>query len=232
MYRVLGFIFLTLMLSSTRLMGQDGCDEKYYQQPISGNLYQPYFNQYRGNPFYMDDWFDGSVRMASGEIYKNVKLRFDCYRGELHYYNANIHRVVLIDKMAFNEFWLERSLGKEPWHVVQLMEDDSVAKPGFYFLLYQAPISLYMKSKKLIDAQTNMYPADGKIGEFYEKNFFYYKQEGNLIKIPLRKRKLAKMFPEYHSEIIRFISKNNLSLKQLDQLVTVFQEINRLADSK
>ncbi|MGD9994518.1 MAG: hypothetical protein AB7S69_14565 [Salinivirgaceae bacterium] len=207
---------------------QDNCPDPIRLQPLTGELFQSYFMQYRGNPFYGNDWFNGSVQLVSGEVYDHLKLRYDIYKDALHYYNPKLRRVVLLDKESVSAFWFEQAFPVSHKKVINLVSTDTTRISGFYFLLVNDSVSLYLKARKLIDTQTSSYPADGKLGVFYEKQECYFQKNQTISKLPLRKRNLLRQFPELSAALRPFIHKNRLKIKTPEHLIQIFEEINRL----
>jgi hypothetical protein len=113
--------------------------------------------------------------------------------------------------------------------VVNFITSDTTVASGFYFQLLNDSVSLFLKARKRIDAQISSYPADGKLGVFYEKQFYYYQVNQSLHKLSLSRRSVLKQFPEIAGELKRFIHKNKLKPKTPAHLIQIFEEINRLA---
>jgi len=226
------FALITVIIGKAPLNAQDNCTEPVRIQHLTGELFQSYFMQYKGTPFYGDDWFDGSVQLIGGEIYENVKLRYDIYKDALHYYNPKLRRVVLLDKESVSAFWFNQAFPESHKKVVNFITTDTTVASGFYFQLLNDSVSLYLKARKRIDAQISCYPADGKLGVFYEKQFYFYQVNQSLHKLSLSRRNVLKQFPEIASELKHFIHKNHLKPKIPAHLIQIFEEINRLTLEK
>jgi hypothetical protein len=209
----------------TAQTNQDGFKNHF----ITGESFRYYFQQYVGNPYFTDDWVLGSVQLVSGERYDSIMLNFDIYKDDLLYYHSKLKRIVLVDKIIVKEFRFLEPLTDKELRVVNLnLPDSSNLSSGYYFQLVDDTVSLFIKKRKTIDYYNNTVPNNNKLGKFYEETSYYYSLNGSYVKFSLRKRKLAKLFPQHYSQILSFISSNNYSIKDKDNLYLIFMEINHL----
>jgi hypothetical protein len=224
-------IISSIFSSYSKVLAQNNCTQPYQEQRISGDLFIPYAMQYLGSPYFNEEWFDGSVKLTSGASYNKLKLRYDIFKDHILYYNANIKRVVVIDDEIVSDFWIQKENLGGYYHLKKLQINDTTLRSGFYFELLSDSISLYMKTAKFIDSQNSMNPSDDKLGSFYTKTTFFFMVNQQIHHVILRKRKLAKQFPKNQQQIVRYISKNHLSVKNAEHLRLIFIEINRLSHS-
>ncbi len=200
----------------------------YNNHYISGETFRYYYQQIQGKPFFTDEWVQGSLQLVTGEWYNHLLLNFDIHKDDLLYYHLKLKRIILVDKAAIKEFrFLDPMSGNELKVVHLNIADTSMVSPGFYFELVNDSVSLYMKKHKAIEHYNSSMTSTKKIGLFYEETTYYFLFNGKYVRVPMRKRKLAKLFPEYSSQIIFCISSNKYSLNKREDLTKLFVEINR-----
>ena len=56
--------------------------------------------------------------------------------------------------------------------------------------------------------------------------YYFYKEDGGIIKVKLNKENILNALAEYKSIINKFIDKNNLNLKNEDHLIKLIEFIN------
>jgi len=227
-------IIIVGLLSAEIGLTQPVDEDSYFDLPITGNSFYPYYMQYDKTPFLTDDWCLGSIKLISGERYDSLLLNYDIYKNNLLYFNSKLRRIVQVDAEIVKEFWLHLPDADSTVHVVNRLDDQTTGlRPGFYILLLDDSVSLILKKWKEIDAYSSTIPGSKKLGMYFERsNYYYYMSSSEFTPVPLRKRKLAKLFPQSHDQILKFISVNNCSIRNQNDLIKVFAEINRLQKEK
>lgn len=230
MIRLYSILFLQItILAFSTLNAQEKCNENYKNLPLSGDLYDYYYKQYRGTPHFKDKSFSGKVKLISGDVFSGLDLNYDIYLDELIYFNPVLQRVIKLDKESIVEFWLEPDNG-ESYHIVNFHEtDSSKVNSGFLFMLINDTVSLVSKKQKQIDQDNNASKSSGIVGDFVQKDSWYYVQNNTYIQLPKSWRVLYKQFPGIKKELRSFVKSNRYKIKKEYQLMAVFREINRLS---
>lgn len=217
-------IYMFLLLTSRFLSAQDICDNQNHEQYLTGDVFYSYYLFYDGSPFYSDGWTTGSIKILSGETYDNLKIYYDTYKDDIIYYNKPIKRWILIDREIIDEVLIKIPNTQQELKLVHTYSVDTTANDKFYFVLNEGRVSLYLKTVKLM----SKYTGKPKKGEFYDKSKCYFVLNNTFYQVPRHKRKLLTYFPKHATELKRFINKNGYSLKTHDDLINIFEEINRL----
>ena len=222
---------IILVLASITCMAQNESPNKYLT-PLTGGLFMPYYFQYEKTPFMNNDWSVGTIRLKNGDMLDSLKINYDSYKGNLLYLNDRLGRIVVIDNEIIRDFWIVQDPSLDILHGVAHPIKTTGIEPGFVFLLIADTISLYMEKTKKIDHYNLSYRTDNKLGKFYEETCYFFVMDNKKYNIPKTKRKLAKLFPAYKNDILSFIKSKRLSLKDPNQLILVFIEINRLVNNQ
>lgn len=217
-----------MLLMSSTLSAQDNCGDKYREQYLTGNVFYPYFLNYDGSPFYTDEWTTGSIKILSGDVYSDLKIRYDLNKDDIIYYNESIKKWILVDREIINEVWIKNPATGQDFNLVHNYSIDTAANDKFFFVLIEGSVPLYMKKVKLIDEYHSNYQAGCMLGKFYEKTRFYFVLNNKFYRVPLRKKKFLAYFPEQADMLKKYINKNKYSLRSPDDLISVFKEINRI----
>lgn len=197
-------------------------------QQITASAFVPYYLQYDKDPYYYNEWVVGSITLNSGETQNGLKLKYDIHKDELHYYNEQLNKILLIDKDIVEQFTL--SMDSEIYTVAKsnLFNVNNTEGGSFCFILVDGEIELWCKRYKEINEYTEFSSAYSKLGAFYLKQKYYLVKSGAKSKVTLNKRSIAKQFPEYKKEILAFIRNNKLNIKNEKHLIKVFTKINSL----
>lgn len=212
---------------SNILSAQEICKDGFHEQYITGYEFYPYYLHYSGGPFYTEDWTMGTVKLISGEVYNNIKIKYDLYKDNFIYFNELIMQSVLIDKKIIDEVILNDPTTKNKLKLIR-NSIDTTANDRFYFALLEGDIPLYMKKIKLIEEYKVNYQNGSLLGKFHEKTTYYFVLNNTFYQIPHRKRKFLSFFQEQAPELKRYMKKNKLSLQSQEDLTSIFVELNRL----
>lgn len=200
-----------------------------HRQLLSGETFRYYYQQYNGKPYFTDDWFEATLELQSGDIYQRVKLNFDIHNDDILYYHPDLKRIVILDPPIIKKIRFIDPKTGDSLCIIRLSNTSHVMlPPGYCFLLVEGPVSLIMKSSKLIEQYSSAPPVDKKLGQFYMKTDYYFVKNNKYVHVPLRKRTLAKLFPEKQEQILQLFASQRLSLKTRSDVQRVFTEINKL----
>ncbi|MBN1184773.1 MAG: hypothetical protein JXB49_20975 [Bacteroidales bacterium] len=225
MNKIVVFVFSVLL--SLDISAQQGCNSGPLA-PITGEHFLPYYFQYEGNPFLNSDWTLGNLRLINGDVYTNLKLNYDSYKGNLLYLNSALERVVIVDNDIISDFWMRNVKNNSVLHGVPASYLGITKTNGFVFLMIDDTVSLYMRIDKKISPNSFSYREDNKLGIYYEERRYFFILNSIHYEVPKRRKKLAENFAGHEEEILRYIRSRHFSLRDEANLRQVFTEINLL----
>jgi hypothetical protein len=177
------------------------------QRLVSGNFYiGARSGSVTGHPYYFDEkWKKGSVTI-DGIKFEDLLLKFDIVSNSvvLNTYNLNNSSTHLcLNKEKISEFSMNRV------KFIRLPRENRDKKIIFAQLCSEGSIDfLLVIDKDMVTA--NIGSTDFKYMDFYQ-NYLGYK--GQIIKFK-NIRTLFKLFPEFKSEIKKYLSGNNLTTRK------------------
>lgn len=226
MFKKVSFVFIIVVFKYLSCNAQCCGNEQIMMQQITASAFHIYYLQYDGIPFFNEKWSDAALKVTSGEIYEGLKVRIDLFKDELVYYNPALHKQLIIDKGIIDEIYLKKAEGDHEYLVKNICRQDSTDRSdcSFYFIHVSDSISLWSTQRKDV-VQYNS-TSTKMLGYYFVQAKYYMVVEGNKKSIPLQKRQLAKLFPENKRTIISYVNKNQLNLKDFNDLSTLFKKIN------
>jgi hypothetical protein len=179
------------------------------QELINGFQYYKHYVQYKGDPFFPEDFFYAGSLNFKGLQYDFVRLKYDCYSQHLimEYtdFNGSYNQLIL-NSMHINSFWLEAYRFQK----LSLFSDE----PMIYQILISGPITCYVHWKANLTSISYDFQYTHEfsvhIGEFIIK----YNGQINSID---NKNSFISLFPEsLHTEIKKYFRQQRVSFRTAD----------------
>jgi len=223
-------LLLVGVLSFIKLNAQEVDENQYMLQQITASPFQLYYIQYEGTPFYSKDWMLASVKVNSGEIYQNIKVRIDLFKDDVIYYNENLHKQLIIDQEIVQEIYLRNEDENTNLRIVKRCwgKGFDETKCGLYFVLYDDRISLWSRHKKKVEQYNDVSKSSNILGKYYSVIKYYVVIKNKMLVIPKSKKKFAELFPNNKKEIVSYIKKNRLKLNNPKHLEILVKKLNEL----
>ncbi len=183
----------------------------------NGSAYTEYRSQNEENPYFIDEWLDGTVQY-DGDFYENVPLLYDISRDKLitdHQYTVN--KIELINE-RIGYFIIKDH------RFVQL--DDKKIPQGFYELAYDGPTKVYVRYQKTLQSKRVDYSIENL---FEEKTTYYVLKDGRYISVK-SKGSVLNVLEDKKTELKKFIRDNHLSfntnrIKDITRLVQYYDQL-------
>jgi hypothetical protein len=198
---------------------------------ITGEIY--YFPPGgNSNHFLHNEWAPGKVTFRSGEIFDNVKLRYNAFEDELIAYNGNVKVLIKIDKEKIKEFTLNLSQTDLKIPDMTFVNIDSVSafvNTNYFECLYHGNVMLLV-SHRISELKVSPYnDSSGKLRDtefvLRKANFIYSPLRG-LTKIQLSNHAVAKAYPEKKHEILKFMRSKKIKISETGSAIHAFQELD------
>jgi hypothetical protein len=182
-----------------------------------------------GNPFFNENWGRANLRVANGNIYKDVKARLNTYDNYLHFMSdkgtemyleaGEVSRVEMIDSLkkdsvlvSFVKFTIPEN-GKEVSY--------------FYKVLSEGKIMLLERQRKKIKENKSLY--SGEIKRFYEQYEDYYVFAANTLSPLKRKESFWQPLMEAKwADVQAYAGKNDIGFKSLNDIAKIVAYYNSL----
>jgi hypothetical protein len=166
----------------------------------NGSAYTEYRSQNEENPYFIDEWLDGTIRY-DGDLYENVPLLYDISKDKLitdHQYAVN--KIELISE-RIEHFTIKN-------HLFVPLEDQKIAK-GFYELAYDGPTKVYVRYQKALQSKR----VDYSIENLFEEKTSYYILKGTRYISVKSKGSVLNALEDKKVELKKFIRDNHLGFK-------------------
>jgi hypothetical protein len=197
-------------------------------QQLTASGYDNYYLQYDRTPYFAKDWCESDITVTSGEVYENVKIKYDLYKGYIVYYNPILKKQLVIDNEIIESVVFKLPEQDRVYNLVNYCVNDSLNKPKcrFYFNLVDDSIGLWSAQDKKVNVYTDVSSGYGKLGEYYARIKYYLVVNDEFVSLPKNKRNLLKLYPNSKKELTQFIRKRKLVYKDEVHLMRIIQELN------
>ena len=190
--------------------------------------------QLLGN-YYLDTKWNKSTIMLykNEEILTDQWLRYNIASNQFEIYSPENNQVRTIPGLRVqNLVWVD-SLHKVPRFFINGMDLKENGTPisGFFEVLVDGEISLVRRT--IATVKKSNYNTALMIGnkddEIKKRDSYYYIQDGQVIEVPRKQKKLLMLFEEdKQEEVAQYIDENNPNLKEVSGLYKVFSYYNSL----
>lgn len=214
---VLCLYFVSLSLNAQILQDENG-------RP----LLAIHYTDVKGSPFFAENWNKGKVRLADGETFDNMDLKYDQVSDQLIFKNSIGAAMTFVKPV--NEFTLFSSASSELQHIRfrngYIAANGNTAKT-FYQVLIDGETPLLKRSFKKV-SENKPYGSATVIKTFEETHFYYLVQQGTPVKIKNDKKAVLEALDNYKVELEEFVKINNLNFKSETDLVLLIKYYNSL----
>ena len=164
----------------------------------NGSAYTEYVSQNEENPYFIDEWIEGSVDY-DGEFHDNIPILYDISLDRVIIDNQySIKKVMLVDDKV-SEFTIQDH------HFVHLK--DTPLPAGHYELAYDGNTKVYVRHKKTLQSRTVDYSI---INQFEEKKLYYIYKDGKFLTVR-GKGSVLKVLGDKKKELKKFARDNKLA---------------------
>jgi len=182
-----------------------------------------------GTP-YLDEGF--SPARVSSEITKIFYVRYNLVNDEMEVKNEN-EEVYAINKSILN-LTITFLKNNKTYQVIKYINEDGSSDNGYFSLLsnINTKVKLLLKeSKVFLEGQAAKSGYEKAVRPSFKKakDKYFIKVGGDsAMELPKNKKDVAKLFPEYESQIISFIKKNKIKTSSKEDLLELTKFISGL----
>jgi len=187
------------------------------------------YNGVKGNAFYNEGWDKGYILLRDNRIARNVTMAFNIYTNEL-YFQEDGKVFVLYPSAPVAEFGINGSA--EDSNKITLFRsgypaiDDNTDKT-FYEVLANNRISLLKFYNKKIMEKINTLGVPERAFINAESWYVYDSSQNKIIPIKKNKSSVLEALPQYSNKIQSIMQANSLKLKSENELIILFNELNK-----
>ena len=184
-----------------------------------------------GSYFISDEWQNGWIKLNSGEIFKNILLKYNLDQSVLFFKQKSAVRTFSVKKLeAFG--WENED--KKTQEFINNKELRALQNQ-LYELIIKEDISLYARySTKIIKSDYNEVLAVGdKLDKIVIEKTYYYFFKNKLTLIPnSRKKVLESIAAKYHADLAKYMKEERLKFKEESDFVSFVTKWNQLIIDK
>lgn len=209
--------FVTISLNAQVLQDENG-------RP----LLAIHYTDVQGSPFFADSWIKGKVKLANGDTFDNMDLKYDQVADQLIFKNSVGAAMTFVKPV--NEFKLINSTvpGTQPilFRNGYKPVNGNTAKT-FYQILSDGETPLIKRSFKKV-TENKPYGSATVVKTFEEIHTYFLVQQGTPVKIRKDKKAALEVLNDYNAELEEFIKSNNLNFKSEADLMMLVTYYNSL----
>jgi len=201
--------------SSNRLQGKI-TGETFYISPLANRYF-----------FLQSDWVESRIVLEDGDVYENMKVRYQVNDDELIAYNDKLRTLFKVDKYKINRFFLIDSEGEREF---VKMDYNGIQPVSRYFeVLYSGTRSL-LAFHHIDEVSVNPYLDKSGImrNSEYKLNitYFLYTEETGFEKITTKKRSILRLLPEHKKQIRKLFRQNRILLSGKSSMVQAIEVLD------
>lgn len=207
--------------------------------PAYSNMLHPYSDNYegiKGSPYLYPNWQKGDLYLYPGKIIKNVRLKYNCYKDELHYLDTVSRDSFTIEKKIVDHFVLENPDSKQQNEfkkvVISLKEDVSRQEKFVEDIYHGKNLLFKVRLKEYIKAgEKSANRVKVKDDEFVNNDLLFLKKKnGNIYKLKSGQKDILNLLNDQAPILKKFIKGHKLNLKENDSLVKLLSYYESLGN--
>jgi len=162
---------------------------------------------------YPDDWVPGSVKFVNGNVFENLRLRYQAFDDELISYNDNGRFLYQVEKELVESFSFQD--GNKTHKFIRLTKNNNQQTNMYLEELYKGAVSL-MVNWYIYEQSVSPYQDRNGITRAVDyqlnKDYYLYTKQDGLTKIRLNRAALLSRFPENKKQIRKLLRQNKLHI--------------------
>lgn len=186
------------------------------------------YQQIKGSPYLYEEWIEGRVKMAGDSVFLHFPMRYNLYANEMQFIFRQ-DTFAVANPLAVEEIQLEdHRFVYLPFH-----HRDNL-NMAYFEILVEGPVDLLLRRESRLEWGTDPvtpYHCQNDHDRFVKKSIYYYWEEGQdePVEMPPYPREVYRLdFVKPHKE---YIKENRLKVRKEDDLIQLFNWINKQAFS-
>lgn len=181
-----------------------------------------------GSPYLLSNWSLGSVVLTNGDVASNVLINYNCLHDQLHMFNPNVGKAIIVDKSSVVAFTLQNRPDEVPIRFIKVNSNGtSTSESIFVQVLAEGKYTLVVYRQMVVSGK-EVVNQNGKLIELSrirpKHKYFLINSMGTIAAIkPSRKSILKMLKPNEAIESRRIIDQHNLKVSREADLTKLFQ---------
>ncbi|MFN3555814.1 MAG: hypothetical protein ACK4VN_07615 [Bacteroidales bacterium] len=208
------FLMLFSLLGST-----DAGHEPPREVLLAGEVYMPVFN-YSGDPWYNDNWTEGSVQTMLGEEYQHQPLMYNMLLDEVFWLSPGLRQPVMLDRGQVKAFSLKDQQGVLTWFEQVYIPDPITGnRVGKYARVMHRCDSfrLFALTHKQVSSRSERINRGGHIVHVRilrdSRRYFIERADGQRMWVGLRHRSFLNAFGDQKAEVRSLLREQNVRVR-------------------
>jgi len=191
-------------------------------------LFERRYTDVQGSAYLNDNWQKGMVKLANGQIHKNVDLKYDLVAGELIFKSSAGAPLTFVETVkeftlpANNDITSSGILFRSGYTPV-----DGAAVNTFYQVLSDGEIQLIKRSYRKV-MENKPYNSATTVKTFHNASTYYIVKDGQPVKIKRDKKALLTLLGDHAPEMENFIKANKLNFRSDADVIMLVTFYNSL----
>lgn len=174
--------------------------------------------------FLQNEWTDGSITLEDGDVFDELKMRYNAFEDKLVVYNDNLRNLFVVDKGKVKSFTVKNPAGNQKF--VKYYYDGFPKGDRYFEVLYSGGRD-FLAFREIVEEKTR--PFVDKFGIMKDTRFkgkttyFMYSAGTGFQKIGLRRSSVLNVFPENKREIRRLLRRNKVNVFEEKGMIQAFK---------
>ena len=187
-----------------------------------------------GSPYLYKEWKAATMKTTRGGTVKGIQLKYNCYSSEIVGKRDESKDSVLVNDELIQAFTLQNGDGTSA-HFEKFLVRSNQTRPNervFYQVLKSGETSLLkyqLKKVRQFNQKTTSVVDTSQPRLVLEEELFFVRENGSSISLKKNNRKKAlSFFGPHEQELSKFAKSNKLSLKSVEDLITLLTKYDTL----
>lgn len=218
------------MFMIVSLVSQDSWAQSTYLEEVSGKPIR--VGQYvdmEGSPYLQDNWAKGEVKMANGDVFTDVDLKYDLVGDILLFKNKKEEPLEFVQPVK--EFSIIYSNKGEVENITYrngYPAHEGLSEQNFYKVIADGKTSLLKKETKVVRNETS-YNSATITKKLFSNEVYYIYKDGKFTRVKKDQKSLLVALKGQEGKLKEFIKSNKLSLKEDKDLAKLISYYNSLS---
>jgi hypothetical protein len=183
-----------------------------------------------GTPYFLEEWISGDIILASGQVYKNVKMRLDLVENSLQYISPD--GVELVAASPVKSITIKDSANGKEYKFIysSSIGGATTVEPGWYQVLVSGTATFYKRIFKTIVEPRNYSSSQTEPSVTTYSEYFLY-SDWTLSRIK-KIKEIPPLLKDKTDELDKQIAAKKLSGKSDKDYITLVEFYNSLLQPK
>lgn len=190
-------------------------ESNWDQEKIIAKRY-PRETKLEGSVFLIDDWADATVTLKSGEILKNLPVKYNGYEDQLISYNELYYTLIEVEKETVSSFEFDY-MGSNYYFELRNFGNNEKKDPRFFQVYYDGQVDVLCYRRVALVGSSIYYDMSGiRRNQKYQTGYryFLFNEEGGYHPVSLNRRSLLRyVSKDQKRQVKRLLRQNNVLIR-------------------